>query len=146
MHISLPQEMITKLPFISWLPWSEREQSPAGGFPGVYLIAHFDSVPRGPVDPITREIVYIGQTAADCLKQRWRRFQISATTGRRAHSGGRNYHAHFAEGALANAYVSALSVEDLHGSQLKAYLLFIERALIWSYAIKWNELPSCNKE
>lgn len=146
MPILLPQNLINELQFGLWLPWSKRSQSKCAELPGVYLLAHFDSIQPGRVDPTTREVVYIGQTAANSLKRRWTNFEKSATTGKSSHSGGRNYHDAFPQSELARLHVNPLPVYDISGRELRAYLLFVERSLIWSYFTRWGELPACNKE
>ena|SRR3990170_8692849 len=146
MHVPLPRVKIDDLDFNPWLPWPRRRQSPGAQSPGLYLLAHFDSPPTNRVDPIAQQVIYVGQTASNSLQHRWTRFEKSATTGEFAHSGGRNYHQLFKQSDLARLHVSPLPVSVVVGPQLKAYLLFVERALIWAYIIKWGKLPSCNKE
>ena len=146
MPIALPQNLIDELQFGPWLSWTRRTQSQGAELPGVYLLAHFDAVQSGRVDPTAREVIYIGQTARGSLKRRWSKFEKSATTGEFAHSGGRNYHETFLQSDLRRLYASPLPVNDMLGRELKAYLLFVERSLIWTYFTRWAELPACNKE
>jgi hypothetical protein len=137
---------IKQLPFTKWLPWSRRAHLPGTKYPGVYMIGHFATPPQGNPDPSSEEIIYIGQTTKGSLAGRWSKFDKSARTGRFGHSGGRNYHSFFAPTDLDKAYVSAIVVSNLVGDELGAYLLYLERMLIWAYTSKWHKLPPANKE
>lgn len=46
--------------FTQWHRWKDRGSLDGVHLPGVYLLAHFQTVPGGPADPTEKQIVYIG--------------------------------------------------------------------------------------
>ena len=119
-----------------WSAWAAWDRIPAE--PGVYLIAK-----GNPGD-----IIYIGKTwGGDGLRGRLLDFHRSATTGQKGHAGGVTYHTRFGS-----------AVDDLHVALhvpvairrdpeiLYAYVLYVERRLIWEFVERVGRLPECNSE
>lgn len=146
MHISMPLKIVDMLDFSQWNTWNRRNEISNSLSPGLYLLALFANDPPISVNPIAQEVIYVGQTSAKSLSHRLGSFHRSATTGKHAHSGGRTYHSLFSIDMINQLYVSQMPVLVLKNPALKAYLLFVERTLIWLYVTKWKKLPACNKE
>jgi hypothetical protein len=132
-----------------WTLWHQRSEfSPLGWMlPGVYLLAHLESLPDT-VNPTDERIIYIGETHSvdQGLKWRWRAFQQSAfKLGRGPHAGGNTYHRTFGVSREKELCVSALAVK-LEQPWCSAFILAAERLLIWQYVLKNGRLPECNKE
>ncbi len=132
-----------------WTLWPRRSEfSPLGWMlPGVYLLAHLNSLPRN-VDPTDERIVYIGETHAvdQSLKIRWQAFQQGAFKhGKGPHAGGNTYYRMFGVSRERELCVSglALKLEQPWGS---AFILAAERLLIWEFVRRHGRLPQCNKE
>lgn len=119
-----------------WRSWSQREELP--DTPGVYLIAKGDR----------ENIVYIGKTwGGNGLRGRLRAFNRSALTGDKGHAGGVTYYA--AHGAnvddLLFAYHASRVIRDEPAIQ-NAYILYVERTLIWEHVERHGGMPTCNSE
>jgi len=130
-----------------WRKWSDRDQVNGAELPGVYLLAHFESLPRS-VDPMDKRVIYVGETHSSDqgLKWRWQGFQRSAFGPRpSSHAGGNTYREMFDPTHVANLYVSALPIA-LEQPWYSAFILAAERLLIWEYALRHHRLPVCNKE
>ncbi len=134
-----------KMVFTAWTPWEDRDVLRSAGLPGVYLLAHFASVPQGLADPLAEEIVYIGETCGNSLKGRWYQFDRSAFHGKTGHSGGYTYR----EQCLRfrhELHVAAFPVEGL-GEAIQPYFVrYVERKLLWDYIRKWGQPPACNRK
>jgi hypothetical protein len=89
--------------FTKWLPWEERHRLPGYDLGGVYLIAAFapGHVAVGPADPLTAELIYVGETGGrtrtgepslGTLKARLSKFEASAHSEKLRHWGGMNYY------------------------------------------------------
>ncbi len=119
-----------------WRPWSKCDELPDTA--GVYLIA------AGEPD----NTVYIGKTwGGNGLRGRLRAFSRSAVTGEKGHAGGVTYHALFGtniDGLLFAYHASRVVRED--PVILNAYILYIERALIWEHVERHGRMPACNSE
>jgi hypothetical protein len=135
--------MKTHFNFSNWMPWVSRKNFPNCKQPGVYLLAHFEQPPLGPADPLSKEIVYIGETCDQDLAKRWRQFNRSASTGLKAHSGGRTYHANRSS-RMDQLFVAAFIPETKDFPDLQ--IRFLERKAILDYAMKYESLPACNKK
>jgi hypothetical protein len=129
--------------FSEWIPWATRKGFCDAGKPGVYLLAHFDQAPTGPADPLTKEILYIGETCKRTFAKRWREFDYSARTGLKRHSGGRTYHSN-KKNKLERLFVAAYMPESKIFPDLK--ILFVERKALLDYALQYKSLPACNKK
>ncbi len=137
---------IPQIEFSIWFPWDQRNHVPDCELPGVYALAHFQGAPEGTADPLDPCIRYIGQSCSrGGVRGRLALFDRSARTGKNGHSGGRTYHEKF--GAVnSGLYVSVFSVSRLHPVFVRnAYILFVERELIWKFSIAHERLPQCNK-
>ncbi len=134
-----------EIAFTPWVQWSSRKSLEGGKSPGVYLLAHFDSVPTGGAELNAREIIYIGETCNNSLIGRWRQFHRSAFQGKYGHSGGKTYRQEFGDEGQ-NLYVSALPVEKLDEPMRSLFIRYVERKLIWDYVCKWNAPPKCNRK
>lgn len=131
--------------FSHWQPWNQRHTIPDINQPGVYLLAHFQEMPLGPVDPQDRGIVYIGETC-DSLKRRWRFFDRAAFENGENHSGGLTHRKKFGD-RQDDLYVTAFPVKDIAQKEIRnAFILYVERKLLWEYVQRWDGLPMCNKE
>jgi hypothetical protein len=132
-----------------WIQWSRRSEfSPLGWMlPGVYLLAHLESLPDT-IDPTDERIIYIGETHAldQALKFRWQAFHQGAfKLGNGPHAGGNTYHKTFGASREKELCVSALALK-LDPPLRSAFILAAERLLIWQFVLKHGRLPRCNKE
>lgn len=126
-------------------PWRRLAEADVEECGGVYLLAHFESAPPTEVDPIAKEIVYVGETCGQGLRKRLKQFAKSARDGRFAHAGGRNYFAIF-KGIRKDLFVATFSPPDLPSKVEPAFIRYVERKLIWEYARKWEAMPLCNRK
>jgi len=109
----IPKDNVRK-EFTRWLHWSERgdhllSEDPRDllhGYSGVYLLAHFDRVPKGDADPTDRRIVYVGEGGA--LGRRWYNFERSIAE-HPGHSGGHAYRARYKR-RLETLHVAAFPI------------------------------------
>src|SRR4051794_9223841 len=75
--------------FGPWLRWVDRLQTVrCEDVPGVYLLARFNRRPPAVVEPRAREVVYVGETCDQTLKDRWYQFNRSDFLRKSGHSGG----------------------------------------------------------
>ena len=109
---------------------------------GIYLLGHFERRPRGAADPTKGSVIYIGETRGSFAK-RWAQFHRSASTGMRAHSGGRTYFRSF-NVVPPELFVAALPVRDLAGREQKILVKLYESKLLCDYLLKHGRLPACN--
>lgn len=80
------------------------------------------------------------------LLSRLNDFEKSANSGRKAHHGGQNYHQEFSE-IQSNLYVSVYSMEsDEPEVTRNAFIMYVERKLIWEFTVAHNRRPICNRE
>jgi hypothetical protein len=133
--------------FKPWHPWSARHELDDGRghkvyeYPGVYLLAHFaDRQSEGPVDYLSREIVYVGE--GSWLRRRWEQFETSARYGLPGHSGGHSYRERFNTSRWNELYVAALPIwfgdETLPRSAedwTQMYRLYVERRILWQLTV-----------
>ena len=128
--------------FKPWRPWSARLELDDGHghrlheYPGVYLLAHFGTVPPEPVDYLDDGIVYVGE--GSWLRRRWEQFEMSARAGLPGHSGGHSYRERFGNAHWDELYVAALPIwfgdETLPRSAedwTQTYRLYAERRILW---------------
>jgi hypothetical protein len=134
--------------FSSWVTWEQRGVFAQLTIPGVYLLAHLATTLTGPADPLTREIVYVGETGA--LHTRLGQFNTVALAGHGNHSGARAYYKEFKFRPPLKGLSVAVLPMALDGAwnhrQGTAFRKYIERKLIWQYAAKWGDMPICNRE
>lgn len=119
-----------------WLPWNKRDQLP--DVPGVYLIAK--ATPEN--------VIYIGKTwGGEGLRRRLRNFHRSACSGNKGHSGGVTYSEIFGSNTADLLIATHLSqVIRPDPAIFNAYILFVERTLIWEYVELHGRIPVCNAE
>ncbi len=133
--------------FMPWTPWVNRCDIKHCDQPGVYVLARFDGGMPAKVEPISRAVVYIGETCSQTLADRWSQFNTVVCRRKGCHSGGWTFSAKYCGSAMTLGvpwlYVAALPVlmKEPHQS---AYIRYIERWLIWDYVQAFDALPSCN--
>jgi hypothetical protein len=132
-----------KAEFSPWIPWHDRAAFEHRKLPGVYVIAYFESVPGGPADPLSEQVVYIGETCDRTLHVRWRQFHNSAFLKKRGHSGGMT-HAKLRKIPPGGLFVAALPFAASANRSL--HVRYVERKLIWEFAQKWGSGPCCNRK
>ena len=136
---------LPNIEFTSWHKWKERKRVKNSDYPGVYIIAKFESVPSGHAHWLDQNIIYIGETCNNSLQGRWRQFDRSAFKDKSGHSGGATYNRKFGDTGI-DLYVAALPVADV-GRNLKPFFTrFVERKLILDFVAKWGKPPVCNRK
>lgn len=129
-----------------WVQWSDRGNLDHMDFPGVYMIARFESGPPESVNPADEHVVYIGETCRT-LRERLRAFNRAAHDGVSKHSGGRRFYQVFGDGVMESSsdmlFVAVIAVEQAepHSS---AYIRYTERRLILEFVTANDRLPVCN--
>jgi hypothetical protein len=135
---------MTKIVFSEWVRWSDRKLLKGIEKPGIYLLAHFKSVPRGKAKPLSKRIIYIGESCSS-LRHRWYQFERAAFEAKGGHSGGSTYRKKFG-GKGTNLYVAASPVDGL-GEELRPFFIrYAERNLIWKFVSKYSAPPKCNRK
>ena len=116
--------------------------------PGVYLLARFDAGPPAPTEPLSTDIVYIGEAADQSLMGRWQQFHRAAFEGKPGHSAGLRYRELFVDegdsGAEAWLYVAAFVPEGLSRELRLLFIRHVAHRLVWEWARKWGDAPVCN--
>jgi len=131
--------------FVEWAKWAERTSLDDIDSPGVYLLAHFKNPPDGAADPSDHRIIYIGETCDNALRGRWRQFHRSAFQGKSGHSGGETYRETFGDRG-DQLYVAAFAINDLDEDVCHIFIRYLERKLLWEFALKWGSAPACNRK
>ena len=94
------------------------------------------------------EVVYVGKTwGGDGLRGRIVDFHRSATTGQKGHAGGVTFHQRFGP-VVDDLFVAAHCPVAIRRDPeiLYAYVLHVERRLIWEHVERVGRLPVCNSE
>ena len=130
--------------FSEWVRWQERTGVDGIQAPGVYVLARFVTPTPGEADPLAREVVYIGETSARTLRERWNEFSRSAFEGKFEHSGGRTYLAEYGDDG-SSLFVAAFPVANMGKELRPLYIRHVERKLILDYAVRWGNAPRCNR-
>lgn len=138
--MNLPQVI-----FSNWTKWMERTKISNIKKPGVYVLAHFVK-PPSTVDLQAKEIIYVGETHGQTLRDRWGQFHRCAFKGKKGHSGGRTYWSLFNGGKIEQLYVAGFPVDSLSGDSCPVFIQYLERKLILEYVVKWDRRPKCNLE
>src|SRR5437868_4238346 len=73
-----------------WYRLEEAWSLPEARFAGVYFLANFKNYPTS-IAPSNSDIIYIGETCGQTLRQRWKQFASSAFSNNGGHSGGDTY-------------------------------------------------------
>jgi hypothetical protein len=136
--------------FSPWVKWAIRDTlGDSLDQPGVYLLAHFAKQPVGPGNPKTSEIVYIGETHTQTLRDRLADFHRSAflVGDKGNHAGGITYFKVFPGDKGDNLCVSIFPPSILINPKLHAtYIMYLEAKLRWEFAEAHHRLPACNKQ
>jgi hypothetical protein len=131
--------------FTNWTRWTDRTRINGVEKPGVYVLAHF-AKPPSTVELQTQEIIYIGETCGQSLRQRWGQFHRCAFEGKDGHSGGITYWRLFNGKDIERLFVTAFSVDGLNDQLCPLFIRYVERKLILEYAVKWGIAPKCNRK
>ena len=131
--------------FSSWCPWADRKALAHLAAPGVYLLAHFSGNPPKEAAASQKQIIYIGETCNRSIGKRLTLVNKSASTGKRAHSGGRTYHKRFRCPAKT-LYVSIVAIRQDEKGIPSLRIRYLERKFIYQYALQWGKAPLCNKK
>src|SRR4030042_2744103 len=105
---------LPSITFSNWMPWTNRIKISGIGKPGLYALAHFVK-PPSTVDLQTREIIYVGETCDQSLRQRWGQFHRCAFEGKKGHSGGITYWKLFGGKTIDQLFVAGFPVAGLSG-------------------------------
>lgn len=99
--------------FSSWIHWTKRAEIPRSNFPGVYLLARFlEPQPEKEADPLSQQIVVIGQTRRSLLG-RWAQFHAAAFGAGGNHSEGDRYREKNYPDPIKALYVAAMPSSPL---------------------------------
>jgi len=140
-----------KIPkFSEWMKFSEYKKYEGRKFPGVYLVANFKRRPSGIPDPLSSNIVYIGETTKQDLSKRLYQFSRSAFSRKTGHSGGWSYSKEYLknkerECPPKDIYIALLPVKKSCFEESSAYIKVVERIIIWNYYQSNGFTPICNK-
>jgi len=136
--------------FSEWQKFDEFRCNEIAKFPGVYLLAHFDKVPKGSPVVTSPKIIYVGETTGQKITKRLYNFSRSAFSQEIGHSGGWTYSKKILNNGITsstpgNLYVSAVSVSyDVPEIERKAFIKLVERLVIWEFYQKNKCYPLCN--
>jgi len=131
--------------FSNWIQWTDRAKISGVEKPGIYVLAHF-AKPPSTVDLQAQEIIYIGETCDQSLRQRWGQFHRCAFEGKDGHSGGITYWKLFDGKHIERLFVAAFPVDSLSDALRPLFIRYVERKLILEYAVKWGTAPKCNRK
>ena len=129
--------------FSAWTHWSERNGVKNAHLPGVYMLAQWEEGPPGQVDPISQQIVYIGEMSDNSLMGRWQQFNRAAFEGKPGHTGGVAYRDAFGDEG-ETLFVAAFVPEGLSRELRGLYIKYVERKLLWEWARTHDGPPACN--
>lgn len=101
-------------------------------------------MPGGNTDPQAEEVIYIGETCRS-LEGRFYQFDRSAFQAKIGHSGGWNYREDFGDNS-ESLYVAAFPVDIGDRVLRPLFIRYVERRLIWEYAVRWGKRPICNRK
>jgi len=133
--------------FSEWVLWTARATLKGIDAPGIYVLAHFTIAPAGSADPLTQEVIYVGETCSQFIRRRWQQFHACAFEGKRGHSGGVTYRKCFVGGDIEKLYVACFPIGNLLNDSLRPlFIRHVERKLILDYAVKWGAAPRCNRK
>ena len=135
-----------KTRFSRWVPWSERNALDGMNEPGIYLLAHFTKRPGGEARPLRARVIYIGETHDRTLRVRLNEFDRVAFGRRTNHAGGRTYRSIFSGVESRHLYVATFVPEGLKPDLLPLFILYTERRLILTFALRFGEKPKCNNK
>ncbi|MDA1217501.1 MAG: hypothetical protein O3B38_04850 [Chloroflexi bacterium] len=127
-----------------WYRWDDAQGLPESKTPGVYLLAHFNRRPRS-INTMDGNIVYIGETCGQTLRQRWKQFSTSAFQNKFAHSGGLTYFHEFPGGELDRLFVAFATPRDQEPA-LSYHIRYLERKWLHYFVQKHGAPPRCNRK
>ena len=139
-----------KIPkFTNWVEFSEYKNFHLRGLPGVYLMANFSRKPLGIPDPLSKKVIYVGETTKQNLAKRLYQFSRSAFSRKSGHSGGWSYSNKFLKNRArkhppVDLYVAFLPI-DRQEEESSAYIKAIERVIIWKHYETNGSIPECNQ-
>jgi len=140
----MPQ--IPEIFFSEWIRWRERSSLDNISFSGVYLLAHFDDHPKLIANHLNNNVIYIGETCAQQLRKRLNDFHRCAIGKADTHSGGVSYWKQFGVSAINHLYVAIFPVANISSSLKPLFIRYVERKLLFEYAIEWGKAPLLNKK
>ena len=133
-----------------FMPWRLfKHRAPVTRAPGIYVFAYFEGDPEPVVDPLSRNVIYIGK--ATSIASRLEHFETSAQSAEIGHSGGFSYRVQFAEMQFGS---NPILLRQFHNTfctwrivSLKAEQgpREVEKALIAAYRNKWGNWPILNR-
>ena len=138
--------ILPEINFSIWKHWEDRNSLPNINLPGVYILAHFDELPPGSANTLEKNIIYIGETCDQTLRDRLNAFNRCGFNGKDGHSGGKTYWDLYQGKARDNLFVSVFPIPSGYGNLRPLYIRFVERKLILDYALKWGFSPEINKK
>ncbi|MBT7486231.1 MAG: hypothetical protein HN578_06585 [Rhodospirillales bacterium] len=129
-----------------WYPWDQRGAFPEMNKRGVYVLTTSKRALKSKPASLPRSVIYIGAVYGKTknLRDRLGQFHRSAQKGKSNHAGGRTYFRKDFDPTFRDIFFSVIPSE-LTGQQINtAWILQLERMLIWEYTSKYGELPKCN--
>ncbi len=148
---------IPEIVFSKWNRWNARSTSNCINYPGVYILAHFNTDPLEDKATLVKDIIYIGITGKCTrnsinskkltLENRLDTFhKVAFDRTQNNHSGGKAYRNNFPHKNGNDLYFSIFPIKASNKILLSTYIQFVERKLIYEYVMSWNDLPMCNNE
>lgn len=134
---------LPKILFSKWFQWKERTKIKNIDSSGVYILARFKKLPSNKADIKDKNIVYIGETCNNSLNGRLRQFNLSAFRSKSGHSGGQAYCRQFKDKG-ENLFVAAFPVTDLPKTLRDLFIRYVERKLIFEFALEYGSQPQLN--
>ncbi len=107
--------------FSPWVHWTKRVEIPKSNLPGVYLLARFSEPPQETeADPLSQQIVVIGQTGSSLLR-RWAQFHAAAFGPGGNHSEGTRFRKKDYPNPIKTLYVAAMPSSPLQWKDWAAH-------------------------
>ncbi len=130
--------------FSNWTRWNNRNNLKDRKYPGVYMLAHFNNPPNR-AGELLHQIIYIGETCNQTLRERLTQFNTSASLGAEGHSGGCNYFNTYEE--IRDCLYVTVKPVKLHNKLSRSFFIrYAERKLLLEYYCKFKKGPECNKK
>lgn len=132
-------------------PWVGLNQPEIKTFnrPGIYIIAVYsEEESRKPADPLSRNILYIGETVNQTVAKRLYQFKGSAFKQRNGHSGGWTLYNQRLEGETLEAenYMVTAFMPEKTNEIARARIPYLERKLIFDWVVEHHRFPPCNRK
>lgn len=133
--------------FTKWYKWNDRNSINGLDHPGIYILAHFHkNIPLNRASYLNKEVVYIGETTDRTLIKRLSEFESVAFKKATNHSGGVSYKSLYSNMEKYNLHVAISPAKEPKIELRSLYIKYHERRMILKYAIKYGNLPKCNKK